>query len=356
MQRLTKAQKDGWEDGEYGEGEEKAVDSTEGLPDTAVEPSPPVTSPRRSSRQKTKNVADSRAPETRTEEDVSDLSQDVSDGEVWRGPKRNKRSNIDFASTNYQPKGPEIDEDSTDFILTNAKSPLADPNVDWTKLFTLENFQSFSEEEQAELAALLPPEDLEGGAVRDSLFDVDEYLEQTIKRFQFQLSNGSYEPKALDESVREVEKKKLAYDEWKMENFEDVWGDKFDPEMSDAIAKFSKTLGLMNLFEGGVLLDGDELLYKKKFAMIDETIEERVKIFLDSGNISVEYDNKRHDITNPTQIETLVLNGSGLFGRNKWPNGNAWKTMGVYRDGKCLGQLSILRDDFAVREFARLGL
>lgn len=62
--------------------------------------------------------------------------------------------------------------------------------------------------------------------------------------------------------------------------------------------------------------------------------------------ISIELDNEIfEDFETPTALETKILDQHGKVTKDKRPNGNAFKSIRLLRDGKDLGRLFDIRKD-----------
>lgn len=65
-----------------------------------------------------------------------------------------------------------------------------------------------------------------------------------------------------------------------------------------------------------------------------------------STGISIELDNQIfEDFETPTALETKILDQHGKVSKDKRPNGNAFKSIRLLRNGKDLGRLFDIRKD-----------
>ncbi|KAJ3038093.1 hypothetical protein HDV00_000976 [Rhizophlyctis rosea] len=297
------------------------------------------------------------------------------------------------APTPSKAKRPRVDKTTVEYLLTNRGSQLAKEDTNLKALFSYEIFSSFSPEDQAELANLLSEVDTVPGsdASAPSLHQVEtstahtdpmllddtaststpqastrsippkflkynHNLEECIESFQELLGLGYYEPDQQELMLKDVEKTKMDYDAWKEEHFEEVWGEKLDPELTDAIAEAAKSIDLAELFRARVLVGGDVLRFRKRFVKKGILVEKDVKIMESDGSITVCCGKEVwKDVRAPTMIENLVLDFDGRLARGERPNGNAWKSISLIRKGKPVGPLAQLRNDYAIRKHAAGG-
>ncbi|KAJ3034993.1 hypothetical protein HDV00_004404 [Rhizophlyctis rosea] len=324
-------------DEELSDVEEVTTQEVEWVEDLDIQPTTPLA--RRSTR---KRVAD-QAPSLDHFSSVSPVDDFTSRADSSPRPTRKKA------------KRPRLEQVPIESLLNDRSSQLGEEETNLKALFNYEIFLSFSLAEQAELASFLPDVDTipmpESSVPSESssetsptsskasdplptprrtippkFFKNNRDLGECIDLFQELLRLGYYETDQQELMLKDVEKTKKEYDAWKEEHFEDVWGEKLDPALTEAIAASAKSIDLAELFRAKVLVDGDTLRFKRRFAHKDVTVEKDVKIMRSNGKIVVHCDKRVwKNIDTPTRIENLILDYDGRVMKGERPNGNAWK-------------------------------
>ncbi|KND00723.1 uncharacterized protein SPPG_03839 [Spizellomyces punctatus DAOM BR117] len=303
---------------------------------------------------------------------VETVSQDAATGEdreeQVNTPRRSMRSKVTAVAASKtsshvntpRAKRVKLDAQSIEYLLTNRKSKLGKSGLDLKKIFSFEVFQMLSPEDQDELTQLVPSVDranargIHDPPLTERFFKYSTHLRESIGVFQDMLAGGFYEPAGQEQMVQEVEDTKKDYDSWKEQNYEEVWGDHLDQEVSEEIASIAKTITLKEMCEQDILRSGDEFVYKRSFGKIGVTVEKAVKIISVDGTLRVQSGNATWaDIEAPTRLETLILDQDKRVSKNKRPNGNAWKSIRLRRNGKDMGKLSEMRNDLAISGYGK---
>ncbi|KAI9017397.1 hypothetical protein BC832DRAFT_544487 [Gaertneriomyces semiglobifer] len=225
----------------------------------------------------------------------------------------------------------------------------------WQKIFSWDVFQMFSPEEQTELAALVPKVDLSddsSNALHERVFNYNHHLRESIDIFQENLHGGYYDPIEQEIMVEGLVDTQKSYDVWKEEHYEEVWGDQLDQEINDDILSLAKTLSLADLGKEDHLKPDDELHYTRRFGKKGVTVDRVVKVLNTGALLHVKVGKTEWtDIDSPTRLETLILDLDRRVPRKDRPNGNAWKSIRLKRNGKELGKLWNVRNELASMKY-----
>ncbi|KAI8824839.1 ASXH domain-containing protein [Fimicolochytrium jonesii] len=270
---------------------------------------------------------------------------------------------ISSTTPTRRPKRARIQIDSNtsiETLLTSKKSRLGSEGCDLMKCFTYDIFQMFTPAEQSSLASLVPSIDLAQSppsslstTLPERFFNHNRHLRESVHEFQANLGNGFYEPQEWEAMVRGREGSRREFDEWKEQHYEEVWGEQLDQdEAGDEVASLAKTITLKDMCKAGVIRKADRLLYKKNFGgSLNISVEKTVTITsIHPTTQTLTIRSARltwADITNPTRLETYILDQDGRVAKSRRPNGNAWKSMVLVRGAREVGRLAELREAVA---------
>ncbi|RKO90645.1 hypothetical protein BDK51DRAFT_31410 [Blyttiomyces helicus] len=186
-------------------------------------------------------------------------------------------------------------------------------------------------------------------------FDVDKlknsnHLRDSAIQLQYNIADGYYaygaELTMLADESDEIKK----YDEWKEQNIEEYWGAALDKTLTDDLKELHGTIDLAMMCAQNLIQVGDTLVYKRTLSSLNVSFLEEVQVTKVVGTVDVLYGKKAwKDIKTPTALETLIFNTEKTLKGKKIPNGNAWKSIRVHRDGKPQGSLGQLRLDLMWR-------
>lgn len=224
---------------------------------------------------------------------------------------------------------------------------------------------------------MLPDVDKLDNDVDPCFFSHNQFLQSAITDFQDALFNGQYTVE-FQRSLA-TERAKTQTDDWKDEQFEEYWGQKYDA-MTRGLAGDSSAVKISDMAKHGLIRIGDvwrlsrpvynvkvqaeavitgisssfELTfsYDPTKAVVTLSDEKESKSARQNGNATATANGKQHakrtsvhdvsDVTSPTNLETHILKVTPNV-PDKWPNGNAFKSIRVLRNGVDEGTLFSMR-------------
>ncbi|CAG8536258.1 2114_t:CDS:2 [Paraglomus brasilianum] len=182
----------------------------------------------------------------------------------------------------------------------------------------------------------------------------DVIYKECVTEFQEQLYNGecTEEYKATVRKAREDYLNSDVVEPWKDLEFEKQWGDlSFDPRTQ--IAGDSASIALTDMALAKLIRENDILFYERCFNKVDVKVVSRVRVISinkRSGALTV-VDEKDpalvfDDIVKPTALETQIIDEDGRVPKDRRPNGNAFRSIKLIRNGKNLGSLFHIRKEY----------
>ncbi|KAJ7669424.1 Asx homology domain-containing protein [Mycena polygramma] len=271
------------------------------------------------------------------------------------------------------------------FMLQNPKSRLTKMNI--SDLINANSWNMLSPDSQSRLAALLPPTafpsfqpalgsdhpaaaesmniDSGGSGPIDTSLFTDAHFLAAAHTFQDHLYSNwlsdthAEKVKKYEQGIKDGSFAAPWKDEvWERDNQkeEPAVAGAANPLLSSTRAGEAAELKLVDLAKNSVLREGDILAYKRHFTNLDVVVEKDVIIqTIDprthSLTVLLEPGATRHlpaplllpgpcdptgntrstTITSPSQLESVVLDVDGRVERAKRPNGNAWKSLTLWR-------------------------
>ncbi|KAL1927073.1 hypothetical protein VTP01DRAFT_5036 [Rhizomucor pusillus] len=231
---------------------------------------------------------------------------------------------------------------SVDYLMTDPSSVLATMPLE--SIFEYSAFQLLTPNEQEQLARLLPPVDTtHDGTVPPSFFSRQEnpVFWSSLDDWQMMLGNGELSSASSSSAV-------TTSDTVKDEAFETYWGELNDRDKAHNVAGDSKNITLKDMCRKGLIRERDVIVYKRNFSACKVVVSKSMTVVKASGTtgISIELDNEIfEDFETPTALETKILDQHGKVTKDKRPNGNAFKSIRLLRNGKDLGRLFDIRKD-----------
>ncbi|CDS11321.1 hypothetical protein LRAMOSA03584 [Lichtheimia ramosa] len=245
---------------------------------------------------------------------------------------------------------------SWDRLCSDANSPLATLPLD--SVFDYSTFQLLPPNDQAELARMLPSVDNNANTIQPSFFSRQEnpIFWNALDDWQTMLGNGelsdssssSNSNNTIPTSMPSTESADPANNSFKDEAFEAYWGEINDREKLHNVAGDSKNITLKDMCRRGLIREQDVIVYKRNFSACKVVVSKSMRVVKANGStgISIELDNEIfEDFETPTALETKILDRHGKITKDKRPNGNAFKSIRLIRDGKDLGRLFDIRKD-----------
>ncbi|KAG1147908.1 hypothetical protein G6F37_001930 [Rhizopus arrhizus] len=239
-------------------------------------------------------------------------------------------------------------------LYTLPYSPLA--TVDLQSIFNLSNFQLLSQEKRDELCQLLPVVDTIPQStltVSPLLFSKQEnpIFWSTLSEPERVLSQDepikSESPK-INGKPKKIKSKPRKPKTIKDESFETCWTELVDTEKASNVAGDSKNITLKDMCRKGLIREQDVIVYKRNFSACKTVVCKSMTIIKASGlsGISIQLDDQVfEDFETPTALETKILDHHGKVTKDQRPNGNAFKSIRLIREGKDMGRLFDIRKD-----------
>ncbi|KAI9470880.1 MAG: hypothetical protein EXX96DRAFT_586061 [Benjaminiella poitrasii] len=150
-------------------------------------------------------------------------------------------------------------------------------------------------------------------------------------------------PSASSSSLSTTKKAKL-----KDDVFEPYWGELSDKDKTHNVAGESKSITLKDMCRKGLIREQDVIVYKRNFSASKVVVSKSMTVVKACGfsGISIKLDDGIfEDFETPTALETKILDHHGKVTKDKRPNGNAFKSIRLIRDGKDMGRLFDIRKD-----------
>ncbi|RUS17163.1 hypothetical protein BC937DRAFT_90325 [Endogone sp. FLAS-F59071] len=230
--------------------------------------------------------------------------------------------------------------------------------------------------------------------ISERFFRYNRFFHDCMDTFQESLYAGYLTPEVVEGRKEAEEEKrkgggKEADDAWKDENFEEYWGEKsevrdrmhsvagyvaillwlllyftfFDLPFSllyfglslhiappcHTMCSDSKTITLKHMCKYDLIHKDDVLVYKRNFSVVNTLVDVSMKVIAASPTlgITIKIDNDIfRDLETPTSLETKILDHVGTVPKDKRPNGNAFKSLKLFRGGEDLGRLFDIRKDY----------
>ncbi|CAO3591555.1 unnamed protein product [Absidia cylindrospora] len=135
---------------------------------------------------------------------------------------------------------------------------------------------------------------------------------------------------------------------FKDDAFELYWGELSDREKLHNVAGDSKSITLKDMCRKGLIRENDIIIYKRNFSACKVIVSKNMKVVKSDGilGLSITLDDQVYeDFETPTALETRILDHHGKVARDKRPNGNAFKSIRLIRDGKDMGRLFDIRKE-----------
>ncbi|KAI8977953.1 Asx homology domain-containing protein [Pilobolus umbonatus] len=267
-----------------------------------------------------------------------------------------------------------------DNLCTHPYSPLA--TIDLESVFNVSNFQLLSQEKREELCQLLPDIDYsthspldhsidpyvapsffskaENPSFWNALYEWQEILStgQFMEQFDsptFPLSPSPPSTISCKSSIKLKSKSKpkskvasTKKDKFKEEPFESYYVESIDKEKVNNVAGDSKTITLKDMCRKGLIREHDVIIYKRNFSACKVIVSKSMTVIKASGlsGISINLDGELfEDFETPTALETKILDHHGKVTKDKRPNGNAFKSIRLIRNGHDMGRLFDIRKD-----------
>lgn len=261
-----------------------------------------------------------------------------------------------------------------DNLCTHPYSPLA--TVDLESVFNVSNFQLLSQDKKDELCQMLPDMDYSSHSSLDPLepFMPPSFFNKAdnpsfwnaLYEWQEVLSSGQYLPfdsptispsppstTSCKSSLKPKSKKSKVVsstkkDKFKEEPFESFYTESMDKEKVNNVAGDSKTITLKDMCRKGLIREQDVIIYKRNFSACKVIVSKSMTVIKASGlsGISINLDGELfEDFETPTALETKILDHHGKVTKDKRPNGNAFKSIRLIRNGHDMGRLFDIRKD-----------
>ncbi|KAI9244236.1 hypothetical protein BY458DRAFT_591466 [Sporodiniella umbellata] len=214
-------------------------------------------------------------------------------------------------------------------------------SMDLQSIFNLSNFQLLSQEKRDELCQLLPTVDTlpqsSSLTISPSLFSKqgNPVFWNTLDEWQQRLSPQSPPVK------KHPKKHKLSHKK------EDAFWDS-DKDKTTNVAGDSKSVTLKDMCRKGLIREQDVIVYKRNFSACKTIVCKSMTVIKASclSGITIQLDGHIfQDFETPTALETKVLDHHGMVAKDKRPNGNAFKSIRLIRDGKEMGRLFDIRKE-----------
>ncbi|KAG1441816.1 hypothetical protein G6F56_011322 [Rhizopus delemar] len=236
-------------------------------------------------------------------------------------------------------------EDDSDMLVLNPDqyySPYMEYKPQWPQceFLATTDLQLLSQEKRDELCQLLPMADTipqtNSFTVSPSLFSRQEnpVFWSTLDTWQEELPPNIKKP---------TKKYKASH---KKENSECFW--ELDKEKATNVAGDSKSITLKDMCRKGLIREQDVIVYKRNFSASKTIVCKSMTVIKASGlsGITIQLDGQIfHDFETPTALETKVLDHHGSVAKDKRPNGNAFKSIRLIRDGREMGRLFDIRKE-----------
>ncbi|CAO3608680.1 unnamed protein product [Cunninghamella echinulata] len=236
----------------------------------------------------------------------------------------------------------------------------------------MDNFQQLSIEKQNELLKLLPAPDIIhdiGNGSSSCSSSTSLPLEETATTtslhpsffsrsenpifwsgfhdWQSMLASGELDPKQK-ESLTLQHPQTMSTSPFKDDAFELYWGEISDREKMHNVAGDSKSITLKDMCRKGLIRVNDVIVYKRNFSACKVIVSKSMKVVKADGTLGLSItmdDQLFEDFETPTALETKILDHHGKVARDKRPNGNAFKSIRLIRNGKDMGRLFDIRKD-----------
>ncbi|KAI7899952.1 uncharacterized protein BX663DRAFT_477505 [Cokeromyces recurvatus] len=130
--------------------------------------------------------------------------------------------------------------------------------------------------------------------------------------------------------------------------FEPYWSELTDKDKAHNVAGESKSITLKDMCRKGLIREQDVIVYKRNFSASKVVVSKSMTVVKACGfsGISIKLDEDIfEDFETPTALETKILDHHGKVTKDKRPNGNAFKSIRLIRDGKDMGRLFDIRKD-----------
>ncbi|KAI8342022.1 hypothetical protein BC941DRAFT_415147 [Chlamydoabsidia padenii] len=278
--------------------------------------------------------------------------------------------------------------------ISDTSNPLTQLELD--SIFNFENFQQLPREKQEELARLLPAPDTcitpttstgnnlaypssrsssstslssddlittPHNSIHSSFFSPVEnpVFWSALDDWQLMLASGqmvfqkeqaphepppqSSSPSSSSSSSSSLSPSNTSY---KDDGFELYWGILSEKEKMHNVAGDSKSITLKDMCRKGLIRENDVIVYKRNFSACKVVVSKTMKVIRCDGSLglSIILDGQVYeDFETPTALETMILDHHGEVAKDKRPNGNAFKSIRLLRDGKDLGRLFDIRKE-----------
>ncbi|KAI9313292.1 hypothetical protein BX666DRAFT_2020762 [Dichotomocladium elegans] len=269
---------------------------------------------------------------------------------VIRSPISSSSSNDDDHQHMY--KKFRHDPWSLNYLCGESSSPLA--TLPLESVFQYETFRQLSPQDHAELAKLLPV------PLDPSFFSKEDnpIFWAALSDWQTMLAQGNLidNPDNTFQVFRETSSTTATAAsnvnnpilQYKEEGFESYWGELNDRDKLHNVAGDSKNITLKDMCRKGLIREQDVIVYKRNFSACKVVVSKSMRVVKADGatGISIELDKEIfEDFETPTALETKILDRHGKVSKDKRPNGNAFKSIRLIRDGKDLGRLFDIRKD-----------
>ncbi|KAL0082193.1 hypothetical protein J3Q64DRAFT_1722193 [Phycomyces blakesleeanus] len=275
-------------------------------------------------------------------------------------------------------KSKNVSQRATDHLFYQSpKNPLATTDMEY--LFNYANFQLLPEESKIELVQLLPSVDISdqpdimdinpsfftrtGNPVFWSVLDEWQAIIGTENKreninpiegptigvgSEVALGGSEVVVGASGVTVGGVRVGGGVAPEYKEEVFEQQWTEIQEKDKPINVAGDSKAITLKDMCRKGLIRKNDKLIYKRNFSACKVIVSKSMKVVEATGDtgISIELDGQHFkDFETPTALETKILDENGEVSKDRRPNGNAFKSIRLFRDGNDLGRLFDIRKD-----------
>ncbi|ORX47170.1 hypothetical protein DM01DRAFT_1293010 [Hesseltinella vesiculosa] len=265
------------------------------------------------------------------------------------------------------------EEPTLDYLLTDPTSALA--NIKLETVFNIEEFQHLPTETQNELTKLLPMVDVAlpsysssassssaslpledpSPSLHPSFFSKSDnpIFWSVLDDWQTMLSNGDMLPTTSTSSITpstlsNPSSTTPAPPSFKDEAFETYWGELNEKDKMHNVAGDSKSITLKDMCRKGLIRENDIIVYKRNFSACKVIVSKSMKVVKADGTLGLSIildDQIFEDFETPTALETKILDQHGKVSRDRRPNGNAFKSIRLIRNGKDLGRLFDIRKD-----------
>ncbi|KAI8346201.1 hypothetical protein BD560DRAFT_338755 [Blakeslea trispora] len=277
-----------------------------------------------------------------------------------------------------------------DNLCTHPCSPLA--TIELESIFNISTFQLLSQDKRDELCSLLPEVD-QNSLLNHHPFETDSYyyndcygpspppnynqnlypssffsknenpmLWNSLTDWQTMLGQGEFmdQPDSPPLPLSPSPVNNLSSSDNTMfaiicliffikdESFDSYWSDLADKERAHNVAGDSKSITLKDMCRKGLIREQDVIVYKRNFSACKVIVSKSMTVIKACGlsGISIQLDEEIfEDFETPTALETKILDHHGKVTKDKRPNGNAFKSIRLIREGKDLGRLFDIRKD-----------